>query len=173
MGMKKFLPVILAVIVLAFGGLGFWLYSQNNNQVNNDTNSSSQPVVSDDKLNPQTTTTPAQQENVNQQSATPGTYVSYDEFQSNKDKYANNKVVYFFNAKWCPTCKVLNEDLNKSSQNIPAGITIVSIDYDNYSDLKKQYGVTIQHTLVQVDSNGNQIKKWSGGNNLESILNKI
>ncbi len=40
-------------------------------------------------------------------------------------------------------------------------------------DLKKKYGVTYQHTLVQVDAAGNTIKKWSGGNTLSSVLSMI
>ena len=30
-------------------------------------------------------------------------------------------------------------------------------------ELKKKYEVTYQHTFVQVDAQGNMIKKWSGG----------
>ena len=37
---------------------------------------------------------------------------------------------------------------------------LIKVDYDTEKDLKKQYGVTIQHTLVQTDSDGNKIAKW-------------
>ena len=36
-------------------------------------------------------------------------------------------------------------------------------DYDSEKELKKQYGITYQHTFVYVDKDGKQIKKWSGG----------
>jgi hypothetical protein len=36
-------------------------------------------------------------------------------------------------------------------------------DYDSNNELKKKYGVTYQHTFVQIDSNGNMITKWNGG----------
>jgi thiol-disulfide isomerase/thioredoxin len=102
-----------------------------------------------------------------------GSYVTYADFNANKSNYSDGKIVYFFNAKWCPTCQALTKDISANSAQIPSGTTIVSVDYDQYTDLKKQYGVTIQHTLVRVDGNGNQIKKWSGSPNLSSVLSQI
>jgi hypothetical protein len=49
----------------------------------------------------------------------------------------------------------------------------LKVDYESSTELKKKYGVTYQHTLVQVDAQGNMITKWSGGNTLESLLEKI
>ncbi len=69
-------------------------------------------------------------------------------------------VVLFFNAKWCPSCQQANKSF--LNNKVPAGLIILSVDYDTSTELKKKYGVTYQHTFVQVDSNGNMIKKWSG-----------
>ncbi len=73
----------------------------------------------------------------------------------------DTKVVLFFNASWCPSCQVLNKEL--SGYSLPEGLAVFSVDYDKYPELKKKYGVTYQHTLVQVDANSGLIKKWSGG----------
>lgn len=82
-------------------------------------------------------------------------------------------VVLFFHATWCPTCRALNSDIEKNLSNIPKDLTILKTDYDTYTDLKKKYGVTIQHTLVQVDKEGNLVKKWSGSSSLNDIINKV
>jgi thioredoxin 1 len=103
----------------------------------------------------------------------PGAYITYADYSGNKAAYDGGKVVYFFNAKWCPTCQALTKDISAKTSSIPAGTTIVSVDYDQYTDLKKQYGVTIQHTLVQVNKDGAQIKKWSGSPDLTSVLSQI
>jgi hypothetical protein len=58
-------------------------------------------------------------------------------------------------------------------QSIPAGITILKTDYDSETELKKKYGVTTQHTLVQVDKDGNLIKKWSGSSGLANLVAEI
>ena len=79
-------------------------------------------------------------------------------------------VVLFFNASWCPTCKATVESLD--SAGVPAGLTVVSVDYDAATDLKKQYGVTVQHTFVQVDGQGNQLAKFSGAPSGEAIASQ-
>ena len=79
-------------------------------------------------------------------------------------------VVLFFNASWCPTCKATVESLD--ADGVPAGLTVVSVDYDAATDLKKQYGVTVQHTFVQVDEQGNQLAKFSGAPSGEAIASQ-
>ncbi len=82
-------------------------------------------------------------------------------------------VVLFFHAGWCPSCRGLNGDIEKNISSIPAGVSILKLDYDKEKDLKKKYGVTYQHTLVQVDKDGNLIKKWSGSPTLTKLVSEI
>ncbi len=93
----------------------------------------------------------------------------YSAYSENKVSRANDgaKVVLFFNASWCPTCQSVDREL--TSSEIPEGLLILSVDYDSYITLKKEYEVTYQHTFVQVDGDGNMIKKWSGGD-LKNII---
>lgn len=100
-----------------------------------------------------------------------GSYEAYS-----PEKLANAKngdVVLFFHASWCPSCRTLSGDIDKNLNSIPDGVTILKTDYDTQTELKKKYGITYQHTLVQVDENGNMIKKWSGGSKLTSLLGQI
>lgn len=103
---------------------------------------------------------------------TPGSYVAYDA-SAIAAAAKEGSAVLFFNASWCPTCKALNSDIKASLSEIPFGVTIFSVDYDTSSELKQKYGITYQHTLVQVDSEGTMITKWSGGNTLETVLSHI
>jgi thioredoxin 1 len=99
---------------------------------------------------------------------------SYEEYGAEKIALAEDgKVVLFFHASWCPSCRALNSDIEKNAGTIPSGVTILKTDYDQETDLKKKYGVTTQHTLVQVDEAGNLIKKWSGGSKLENLLTEL
>lgn len=99
---------------------------------------------------------------------------SYESYSAEKIAMAETgKVVLFFHASWCPSCKALNSDMEKNMSAIPAGVTILKTDYDKETELKKKYGVTYQHTLVQVDKDGNLIKKWSGGSKLENLISQI
>ena len=82
-------------------------------------------------------------------------------------------VVLFFHASWCPSCRGLNSDIEANMSSIPAELSILKVDYDKETELRKKYGVTYQHTLVQVDQNGNLIKKWSGSPKLASLVSQI
>ena len=87
-------------------------------------------------------------------------YITYDQYQASKDTYADSKVVLFFNAKWCPACRAINEALTSDPGKITAKTTVVSVDYDQHTDLRQRYGVTTQHTFVQIDTNGEKARQW-------------
>ena len=99
---------------------------------------------------------------------------SYEDYSPDKLALAaNGKVILFFKASWCPTCQAVDRDILAHVSTIPAGTHILKIDYDNSTELKKKYGVTYQHTFVQVDTSGTLLKKWSGSPTLASIINEI
>ncbi len=98
-----------------------------------------------------------------------GSYSTY-----NLSKLANAEkgdVVLFFHAGWCPKCK--ETDKNFNATQTPDGLTILKIDYDNSTELRKKYGVTIQHTFVQVDKDGNELKQWNGSYTYDDIKAQV
>ena len=96
---------------------------------------------------------------------------SYLPYASDLLKNAENgSVVLFFNAVWCPTCQSTVKDLNSKIDKIPSNLTVLSADFDKETSLKQKYGVTMQHTFVKVDKEGNLLKKASGLENLEAIV---
>jgi thioredoxin-like negative regulator of GroEL len=99
---------------------------------------------------------------------------TYEDYSSEKVARAETgDVVLFFHASWCPSCRGLGSDIETNMASIPEGVSILKVDYDKEVELKKKYGVTYQHTLVQVDKDGNLIKKWSGSSKLSSLLSEI
>jgi thiol-disulfide isomerase/thioredoxin len=101
-----------------------------------------------------------------------GSYVAYDASKIAMAS-ASKDVVLFFRASWCPSCKAVDADIKANLKSIPSSLTILDVDYDNSADLKRKYGVTTQHTFVQVDAQGNLIKKWSGGATLASVISEV
>lgn len=100
----------------------------------------------------------------------PGSYIPYSA-QAYADA-SNQKRVLFFHATWCPTCKTANEEFTSKIQEIPSNVVILKTDYDKESELKRKYGITYQHTFVQVDEQGNEITKWSGGD-IQELKNNL
>ena len=84
---------------------------------------------------------------------------------------ATGEVVLFFSASWCPSCRAADKAIEQG--DLPAGVTILKVDYDSATELKKKYGVTTQHSFVQVDAGGNEVAQWAGTTKLQDILAKI
>ena len=99
---------------------------------------------------------------------------SYEPYSENKLARAEDgDVVLFFKASWCPTCNALEKDIQENVREIPSDLSILTLDYDTETERKQKYGVTIQHTLVQVDSQGNAITSWNGGTTLDSVVARV
>lgn len=95
---------------------------------------------------------------------------SYQAYDSSLVGATDNTVI-FFAATWCPSC--VAADRNLVSAEIPNGITILKADYDSEIDLRREYGVTSQHTFVSVDAEGKQLRKWVGGTTIDDIIEKL
>lgn len=99
---------------------------------------------------------------------------SYEPYSAEKIAHAaEGDVVLFFRASWCPTCKALDADIRENADQIPEGVLILDVNYEDSSDLKKKYGVNYQHTMVQVDAEGNMLTKWVGSPTLAEFVTHI
>lgn len=102
-------------------------------------------------------------------------YVEYS--KASLDQAAGNRRVLYFYANWCPTCKPANEDFTKNSSKIPEDMVVIKVNYNDTDtdqeekDLAKKYGITYQHTFVQIDAQGKEITKWNGGQTEELLTN--
>ncbi|MEX1219232.1 MAG: thioredoxin family protein [Solirubrobacterales bacterium] len=93
--------------------------------------------------------------NQNAGAASPGQYVDYSpELLASTP---GNKLL-FFHASWCSQCVALEDDIE--ANGVPDGVTIFKVDYDSNQDLRQEYGVTIQTTMVKVDDDGEKIDSY-------------
>lgn len=93
------------------------------------------------------------------------------------DAASTRRVLYFY-ASWCSTCIPANADFEKNVSMLPGDVTVIRVNYndpDTDADekaLATKYGITYQHTFVQIDGEGNEITKWNGGS-VKELLAKI
>lgn len=159
--------IILLVIVVIVGGGAFFLQN---------TNKSNSVTQGKDAMMEQQPTPTSGEGMMKKDTVTAGQYVPFTKgvLDTAKDK----KRVLFFYANWCPTCKPADEDFTNNVNNIPQNVVIVRVNYNDSDtdqdekDLAKKYGITYQHTYVQIDTAGNEVKKWNGGK-LEELLENI
>jgi len=105
------------------------------------------------------------------QATSAGTYLAYSP-EAVASSNADN-ILLTFSASWCPSCRTLDANITENLSSIPAGTEIYKVDYDTNVALRQQYGVTTQHTHVLINSEGELIKKWSGGNTLDDLVASI
>ncbi|MDA1080044.1 MAG: thioredoxin family protein [bacterium] len=85
--------------------------------------------------------------------------------------------VLFFYAEWCPTCAPADKDFQANASKLPADVVVVRVNHnDDNTDaaekaLAKEYGVTYQHTYVQIDAAGKKVATWNGGKLAELLEN--
>lgn len=86
----------------------------------------------------------------------PATAGSYETYSEEAVAAADGRILLFFHASWCPQCRAIEDDIR--AQGVPAGVTILHVDYDTNQELRQRYGVTLQTTFVEVDSAGDALQ---------------
>lgn len=149
---RKTIILISIVAVLAVATFAGFLVFNRNNKTTDSTANTIQATPTNNPTN-QPTAMPTTQPTVATQTSR---YIAY-----NEDDFAktDGTKLLFFHAPWCPQCKALDADISKNIPN-DSGVTIYKVDYDSNQALRQKYGVTLQTTLVKVDSNGNLVKKY-------------
>lgn len=61
---------------------------------------------------------------------------------------ADMPVALHFRADWCPTCRAQDKVLESLKAEPGLALTVLSVNYDTEKDLKKQYKISTQSTLL-------------------------
>lgn len=143
------LIVIIVVLFTLFTGLAFYKSAKNETEVS---------ITKDSKQNELRMDLLA--------------YMPYSEDLLAQTKQKGNTLLFFSATKWCTSCSDLDREIKANIEKLPTDLTILEVDYDNDVKTNRKYNITIQHTLVLLDKNGNEIKRWVGGD-LNYLLSKV
>jgi thioredoxin 1 len=102
---------------------------------------------------------PARGTRSEQEARQPGQYVELADYLADPSVGGDDAVVIFFHAPWCPDCVATDASLR--SDGVPDGLTVVKADFDTETDLRARYGVTVQHSFVQLDGD-EAVRAWTG-----------
>lgn len=83
----------------------------------------------------------------------------------------SGNIVLFFHADRCPTCQ--QAEKNFLQEGISEWLTIIKVNFDKETELKKKYSILTQTSFVLVQPDGTLIKRWVGGTRIDDILSKI
>lgn len=117
-------------------------------------------ATKDDEVSELTSSQPktATQARAEQASDRPIRADAYVEYGNEIVEMTPGTKLLFFHAPWCPQCRSLDKDI--AAADIPDDVTVIRVDYDTNQDLRKEYGVTIQTTIVKLDENGKFLEKY-------------
>jgi thiol-disulfide isomerase/thioredoxin len=100
-----------------------------------------------------------------------GGKVMFTSLEEARTLAAAGPTVLFFNADWCPLCRTDMRQIDERLTEL-GNITVVVVDYDRNAKLRKKYGVTYQHTYVQINDDGQKLALWNGGG-VDGILSNV
>jgi thiol-disulfide isomerase/thioredoxin len=67
-------------------------------------------------------------------------------------------MILFFHAEWCPTCRIMEAQIQENWDDFPEGTNILKVNFDTAKDLRTTYNITSQSTVVVLDRDGNVTK---------------
>ena len=154
--------VILVAILVVFIGIYFFVLAQ---RMKPSTNNPSDPTITQSSTN-----SAPDFENA-------GT-VQYMIYKNSLiEDLSDTRRILFFYANWCSTCIPADKAIREGVSQIPQDVTIIRVNYNDTDtdeeekDLARKYGITYQHTFVQIDSDGKVVTKWNGGALTELLEN--
>lgn len=152
--------IIIVLVIVAVLGIGTYMLYQNSF-------SSGSTMQEETSMEPTGVMMRKDDSEMENDSTGKSQYIHYS--KAALDSASSGRRVLFFYASWCPTCKPADTDFTKNIANLPDDVTVVRVNYNDpetdqeEKDLAKKYGITYQHTFVQIDAQGNEVAKWNGG----------
>lgn len=157
--MNKSLVVVTGVSVVALAVIAYLIITQR----------STSPV-------PPAVTEESVQENEEKTVISDSRYLEYS--PTVLEQTQDGRRVLFFYASWCPTCIPAEKSFKDNASRIPLDTTVIRVNYNDQStdaaekELADKYFVTYQHTFIQIDKEGKEIKRWNSGR-IEELLDKL
>lgn len=146
----KTVVIIIGVILLILG-VGFLVTSGEPQPAANDADTAATTGAPDTTPQPAATGTPTS-DSAEANANDTGIYTEYT--QAVVAESAAAHIVLFFHATWCPSCRRLDADITENAAAIPADVAIYKVDFDTATALRQRYGVTVQHSVLEIGRDG-------------------
>ncbi|MBX3098729.1 MAG: thioredoxin [Salinibacterium sp.] len=97
----------------------------------------------------------------------------YENYTDTAIANAQGTTLLFFHAPWCPQCRAVESDI--LSKGVPAGVTIIKVDFDSRQDVRQQYDVNQQTTFIKLDSSGKEVQRFVAYDNpsLQAVIDAM
>ena len=142
---QKYLPFIFVALLVVFLGV-FLLFNNKSPSVSNSNTNSTSSFIPKPSNSPSPT---VNEEPALNNNGSVAQIIDYSPEVLKKElENENTRVLLFFSANWCPSCKLAEKDIRENITKIPGDLVIIKADYDTEKELKSKYGVTYQDTFI-------------------------
>jgi len=176
--MKNPIMIVAIVVVVAVLGIGAFTFSQKSSESDSMMKKDEAMIPKEDAAMKPTEGMMKKDESTMEKTDDKMMSSRYVEYSKTAlDKASSTRRVLFFYASWCPTCRPADANFKENESKIPEDVTLIRVNYNDpetdqeEKDLAKKYGITYQHTYVQIDATGKEITKWNGGQINELLTN--
>ncbi|CAN5197477.1 hypothetical protein BH09PAT2_BH09PAT2_09280 [soil metagenome] len=173
--MKNPMMIVIIVAVVAVLGIGAFTLSQRSSQSDAMMKKDEAMMPTIEMMKKEDSTMEKTDDKMMGDKMMSSRYVEYS--KTALDKASSTRRVLFFYASWCPTCRPADANFRENENKIPEDVTVIRVNYNDpdtdqeEKDLAKKYGITYQHTYVQIDGSGKEVTKWNGGQINELLTN--
>lgn len=189
--MKNTSTIVGALLVVLMGGVGVYAFMNrtDSTMTKSDPMAKTETMVKDEQAMVADTTPMTKTDETSMKKDAAMMDDSGEKMMQKEGKYtpfspellassASTRRVLFFYANWCSTCIPADKNFSANLSKLPADVTLIRVNYnDNETDqsekdLAKKYGITYQHTYVQIDAQGDEVTKWNGGQ-IDELLSNL
>lgn len=89
-------------------------------------------------------------------------YVSFSQEAFRQAKLEKRAVLLYFWAAWCPVCRAEEPKVKGLVESLDLPIAGFRVNYDSERDLKKEFRIPYQHTVVILNKDGAESARFSG-----------
>lgn len=89
-------------------------------------------------------------------------YIEYSDDEFNRARAEGRPIALYFWAAWCPICRAEEPKIREQIDGLDIPVTGFRVNFDTETELKKRYGIPYQHTLVILDTEGNETSRFLG-----------
>lgn len=97
--------------------------------------------------------------------------VNYKNYDESLIKTSTWRILLFFHADWCSTCKALEKQILKWW--LPSDLLILKVDFDSRKDVAKKYSILSQSSFVQIDNKWNMVKRIVWKADLKKVIESL
>ena len=79
----------------------------------------------------------------------------------------------FFHANWCSSCRSQEKIIQQNLASLPVDFTILRVNFDTETELKKKYSVAMQSIVIVFDETGKEVGRMWDFSSIQKFIDLL